>query len=446
MSDAISWVPGIATLILTVVFVGLASRPSGGYLSPVVVYGAIWLCTISAYLLPVIAYTSVSVQTWVAIAGSFVAFVSGCVLVEAWSRRGTRRPRPGDAGIPIDRKRLEFAIAVAALIGTLGLAGYIRAINQTVGLSHFLSSPHLIRQAQATDAYQQVFGIAKFLDYLNFAVFPLCVFYFVAFRGSAHRWILLLCVPATVAILLSLDRTQPFFVIVWSLATYLLLVGERHFTIRSLLVFGGAAAFLLVVFLGVASYVGKTSENNPALRAASKLPKELAPLLVPYSYLTASIPTLEKYIDVNPPGQYRGAFTLLPLTKIVSGYLGQHASPPEIGAFYDVPFPFNASTYLNVYYSDFGWPGLVLAPFVIGAAGTALYTRVSAAPSFLNIYSYALLCYAILLSVFANKLVSTFVWEMAAVGVLTSWYCGPRTGGKAPRHREISHSQGSEAS
>lgn len=424
ITDAISWLPGLGMLLAALVFVWLAYRLSRGFLSPVVIYGTIWLGTIAAFLLPIIAYTSVSVQTWFAIGVSFIAFVSGCAIATRGKAQNlTAASQARHSRIVLRQDRLEIVIVVLAVLGAIGLAGYLRAINETAGLANFATSPHLIRQAQETEAYLRIFGFAKFLNYFNFALFPLLVFYFVVLRGSARRLMVLLCVPATLSVVLSLDRTQPFFVIVWSAAIYLLLIGDTSIGRRRIAWFAACFTLLALIFFGVASYIGKTAENNPALRAASRVPAELAPVLLPYSYLTATIPALDKYLEVNSPGVYRGAFTLLPITKLAASALHVQSLPPEIGPFYDVPFSFNAFTYLNVYYSDFGLPGVVVGPFVLGAISSAMYARVRAAPSFLNIYIYGLLSYVLVLSIFANKLVSTFVWEMALVGLSVGWYC-----------------------
>ena len=394
------------------------------FLSPASLYVAMWLLLVGLYLMPVVAYTDVGSDAWLAVFGSLAAFTGGCLFTITLAGRARPQPlRPQDAlAFRVDRSRLERAILIITLLGTIGLIGYLKLVNDQFGVGVFFSgNSFIVRQAEATEEFQREFGPAKFLNYLNFAIPPLLMFYYRVFPKGAALKLIVCAVPTVASAALSLDRTQPFFVIMWTAFIYLLLTGKsegRRLLVAALAVGG----LLIVVFLAVGAVLGKTAENNPLLLSASLLPETFDPILLPYSYLTSGIPALDRYLASNPPAEYWGLFSLLPVSKILVGWGLASAAPSEIGPFYLIPFPQNTYTFLNVFYSDFGMPGVFGVPFALGVVSTWLHKRFLERPSLLNTVQLALLLYCLAISVFGNKFVSTFIWELAAVGFMIAIY------------------------
>jgi oligosaccharide repeat unit polymerase len=409
-----------AVLGVLLVILLAAKRVMGGFASPLAIYLSVWLVMIAAYCLRLVDYTEVSESTWLLIVGSMASFAIGS-LVSVGLRRRAIPSEPGEWLTRIDRRRLALAIFTLSFLGAIGVGLYLAAVEERVGLEALLSRPGSIRAEQGRAEFQSEFGFGKFLNYLNFTLVPLAILYFWH-HARARRAIALACIPALVAVLVSVDRTQPYFVAMWSGFLLLLLKGDRVFGFRPAVGLAAGMVLLLAVFMSVSGFVGKITENNPVLLSRSNVPMKLEPFLTPYLYLTGPLPALDRYMEVNEPARYLGGFAIVPMTKAAAALGLVEDVPAEVGPFYAIPMFFNVYTHLNVWHSDFGAPGVLVAPGIIGALTTWLYLSTRESPSFLKLYTLAVLNYCLAYTFFANRLGSTFIWEVLAVGAIVALF------------------------
>ena len=162
----------------------------------------------------------------------------------------------------------------------------------------------------------------------------------------------------------------------------------------------------------VAQSLGKTVSVT---QVSGNMPSELSFLADTHIYLTGPIPTLQFYMrDTND--LTFGLNTILPVTKILARIFPEIQVPPENTATYFVPYGINATTFLGVFYQDWGTAGLIFVPFLLGIISTVLFFRMCRAPTLWLVLVNSLMAYCLVYSVINNRFISTYVWEFAIVG------------------------------
>jgi hypothetical protein len=358
------------------------------------------------------------------------------------SDRIEQRPIP-----PTDEEeeRILWTLACTVPLGLVGIALYVNAVGQLLGFDAFVDRPGLVRDIQTSEAFRNAFRWPRFLNYLNILNVAIGSFYVVRYRGRGRVKL----VGAAMALgfattLLAMDRTLPFAAISWSFFTAELARTEGRGARRMLARVGLLALVTVVLFVTVGQILGKTLENNREADKYVLVPPEYRPLAMAYIYLTANIPAFQEFVRHTDPAHTKGSFLLLPAAKIVQLTVAPNiVIPEEVGDYYPVPFEFNAHTWLDVYWSDFGWVGVTFVPLMIGLGATLLFVRALERPTFRTTLLCGLGCYVLLNSVFVNKLVSTPMWEFAFIILVMSW--GLRSPAPAPPGRPPAPDRAMEA-
>jgi hypothetical protein len=177
------------------------------------------------------------------------------------------------------------------------------------------------------------------------------------------------------------------------------------------------AIFLVGLFLGVAIFANKSIQAYGAAANQIRLPPSLWILADPYVYLTGGIPAFQEFISA-PQEEFRGLFTVLPITKLLNKVYPAIPVPAEVRPGQKIPFWFNAMTFLDVYYQDWGLMGLIAAPFFTGVVASILYLRMRQKPTLWLIFLNSLIAYCLVFSIFNNRFITTYVWEFVILGFL----------------------------
>jgi oligosaccharide repeat unit polymerase len=180
-----------------------------------------------------------------------------------------------------------------------------------------------------------------------------------------------------------------------------------------------ACGFLIFVVFG--NWVGKTYENS-AFTTTKNVSDAFAFLVVPYYYFTASIPAFQNLI-AEPSEWTLGTYTFLPIVKVAGPILGLEP-PSEVSDFTRTPYLANTYTYLLPYYHDFGLPGVLLCPAVLGFAVGFLFSRMKFSGMSLGLlFTNSLLATVIVFSVAVNRLISPPTWCFLAMAPLVGRCC-----------------------
>lgn len=387
-------------------------RAGDGVVTVPSVFAAVWSTVLLLFAVPWVRYTHSSTEAWIAVYGSIATFLVGSLLA-------TRRAPADRSTAPeaIDHRRLRWLWLVCFVLGLVGFADFVYAVNVVIGWKSILQNPAVVRSLQSTSAkFQATYGALKLLTYFNQIAFLLWT---IGLRerafgrwwriGGALGWV------SIIPFLFTGDRTLILTALVWALAFHLVWRPVRD--VRRLLVsLAVSAAVGVAIFTTLGAHVSKTINNHPEIRA-QLMTRTLDSLALPFVYLTANVPTLSQLMKDPIRPHTHGEMTLLPLVKVAHA-VGIGGTPPfEVGAFYPVPFEtFNNYSWLGTFYLDFGLAGCLVLPAIVAYLLTRITLAALRRGRLVMIWMASLSLYVVGFSPLLNKLSTTLTWEYALVG------------------------------
>lgn len=361
----------LAHLFLVAGIFYIVGRRDGWGFSLGTLYAGWWGTMVVGFLASPIPYDPVRVGTWVAIYGSMAATLVGYSIM---TRRTGRPVAPGAIHrTPSRRSRRAYMSLSRWLMGVGGLAfGMFAVYMATVG--DLFGPGTIFNEQPVLRTYVKRTGPPTGFHYfyLMELVPALCVLTWTAGTGYMSRLARACVVGTGVAAAVSLIATAArvnigkgllLAFVVWLAGRYVLPSWRtvlRHFI--------PIAVALLVVFLLLGASRSKTFEHSPISAAVPVQNEVLGPGLLAYNRMVAQIPTLDELLQDPTIEDSYGALIFHPVAQVVDVISVRYDAPSHIGKFYNVPYPHNVATQLDVMYKDFGWPGIVAASFVFGSA------------------------------------------------------------------------------
>jgi len=318
-----------------------------------------------------------------------------------------------DWRLGFDRTRLRRATYLIAILSTFGLA-FEAAVAGTL--------PILAPQEISTVVYRH-FAL-PFVHYLTIS------FIVVALLGATElrtfgirggRFAVALVIVSTLAIVALLARQQ---VVLIALGVGLLV----HYTRRggipiSWIVISGTVA--LALFVVAAANRGLSSEQAAELTGTS-MPTMLAPLVLPYLYLTLNFTVLQFMTESHLPATL-GANVFEPLLSLT---LTRRLVPiPNVEEEFGW---FNTYTFVWPIYSDFREIGVIVVPFFYGLLTMWLYVRMRRDGTPTALFLYALAAFVVGFLFQSNGYGFTPLYVFAAEIVWAMWYAKRRTAIEPP--------------
>jgi oligosaccharide repeat unit polymerase len=375
-----------------------------------VFYGA-WFVALSLFCAHWVEYIPLRLETWALLAANLLAFGFGWLLAHMLCGPAKPIVTAEFTRSSVSEEKFQKCVYALFMLGMVGAANFLWAIQRSMGLATYLTSPADIREAMGLGDLAE--GL-KPLNWLNVTNVVLCAFYLMILRGKRRKSIWTVLVLSLMATLIMEDRQRFFYAVLWA---SFVLAYSRKWTRREILFATSiVVVVLLVQFLAMATWLGKVTENNPDLVATANVPEVFHPLLTPYVYLTANFPALQEYISSSPAGT-GGALTFYPVFRVAQLIDPTVKLPQVIGDFYTVPFEVNTFTWLYNFYTDFGIAGVVLGPWLVGLLSGLVYSRMRYSMSFYALYVIGLLSLGFAFSCFTNQFTQGPMWFFLAVGV-----------------------------
>ncbi|MCB0858367.1 MAG: oligosaccharide repeat unit polymerase [Gammaproteobacteria bacterium] len=414
------WVAlAVGCLLLAIaVFTSLRSQRRGdGVLTTLGVFCLVWGIALVLFALPLVEYSTTSATVWLMVYGSIVTFIAGSLLAE---RHFRKLPRVEESGRQRpDPRRLRNTWIFFAVLGLVGFAAYVHAVDVVLGWRAIYEDPELVRGIQTTSLqFSDTYGPWKLLTYFNQIAFVLWTLG-LRERVFQGRWrpAQSLGVLSLVPFLFTGDRTLMFAALVWAGAFQLLYIPPNRLR-RLALGTAVAAASLVVIFSFLGNRVGKTVESHPEIASVLNT-RSFDSVALPYVYATAHVPAFAGLVDDPIRPETNGELTFNSAIKVLHA-LGFWGEPAEmVGAFYPIPFEtFNNYSWLGVFYTDFGWFGVLFLPFLFAFISTTIVIRAIRRRTLLSVWTGSLLLYCVALSFDVYKFFDTLVSEYLLVGLV----------------------------
>lgn len=374
-----------------------------------------WGVELLLFAIPWVEFSPTGIATWLGVYASIMAFIVAAL----FAYRRWPATRPFAPVQRLDHGRLRIAWLGCLGIGLIGFAGFVHAVDVVLGARALIDQPALVRDIQSTSTvFQDTYGPFKLLFYFNQISFLLWT---IALRDRAHRggwkWIAPLGLLTIAPFLVTGERTLLGTALIWAVLFHL--IWRPVARPRRVLAIAGLVVLILAGgFVALGARRDTTIDSQPEI-ASALTTRSLDVLALPYVYSTANIPTFEGLTQDPIRPTFYGQMTLLPLAKIAHRLHLAPSPPPEVGAFYPVPFEsFNNFSWLGTFYLDFGWAGVVFGPALFGAAAAWAMSRAMRRRTLLWVWTASLLLYVVAFAPLLNKLSTTLTWQHLLLGLV----------------------------
>ena len=382
------------------------------WLNPLTLYSAVWGISLISFELRLIQYYPMSLTAWAYIALAWFSFLLGTGTAFA---TGTPKNRAGAPALLVDIRNLRVAILILCAIGA------ITVIDQALVLRREFGSVWTAIVLQPGDVYLgRTGGEFSFFPYVGAFLFaassmsgvysakrgrisllsllPLVLEVLNAVMGMARGGVLIAGFLFAMSFLFT-PKTQGSVIPKWQLVSGMLLV-------TALLI--GEFAFVSTTRHLQTDFSGRTD-------ALDTLAEYIPPLPSLYTNISATPIAFSMYLDTPDEQQtgFWGMNTFAPFYRL----LAKLGFPTAVAGYeenYYTPVPMNTSTYLKDVHSDFGLPGIVIFPYLLGLISAYLGLRVAYRPRLVDIVLLAHLVLVIAAS-FAINLMFTGDWPISVL-------------------------------
>ncbi|MGI8845754.1 MAG: O-antigen polymerase [Thermoleophilaceae bacterium] len=392
-------------------------------ITPLTVFLAVWAPTLGLFSVPLIRYTETSTYAWVLIYGSIVCFAAGCAFADRVYPTRTSNPQTPMEIEWLSISRLRVAWVLAALLGLVGFAAFVRAIDAVAGWQVIFTNFEYARAVQVAvnplgDDFVREYGLWRLLTYSNTIAF---LVWTVGLRLNAFKGSWRVAIPlgplSLVPYLFTGDRSLLLTTLVWLLLFHLVWRPLRNAK-RVLAASGAAVVLILAAFLFIGHRAGRTIDRHPEI-AEQLSTRQFDGVALPYLYVTANFPTFSGLIsDPIRPSTF-GEMTFLPIAKVanVVGLTGP--TRDSVTPFYPIPFEtYNAVTWLGVFFLDFGVVGCLALPLLAGLVLTLLTRRALEERTLLLSWTASVGLIVVAFSPLLNRISSALTWQFLLSGFL----------------------------
>jgi len=403
-----NWWMIILLIVMTGVAVWLGRAWFHRWFNPLSLYSALWGFCFISYEFKLIQYYPVRLMAWVYAAIASICLYFGSAFVLFLSGPVLRAPRPS---FVVDKIRLKRSILFLSFLGAIGVADQIR------GVANHFGNPLVAVFVNAGDIYtERVSGLATGVPYFSSFLFVACILAGV-YTASVGKLTLAASAPL---ILETLNNIFGMFRGGVIMAAFLFLVAflytprSTKFSVKRWQQIV-AASLALVILIGGFAFVSSTrglGVDFPGITPAMEKITEFIPVFPSiYSNFSAPPVALSMYLASSHEARrgHWGEFAFWPVFRLLER-LGVSRSEPRFEEDYYTPVPTNTATYVKNLDSDFGLPGVVFFPLLLGGSMTALIRGVELRFRFL---------YLLILSNLYLIVVFSFVVNFMAQG---SWY------------------------
>ncbi|MDN4616391.1 oligosaccharide repeat unit polymerase [Leifsonia sp. F6_8S_P_1B] len=442
---------GITILILAATTVGVRF-----YARPVFWlsfwHNLVWAAAMLVIGSPLVHYKTASWGPWLTLITGLVAFNVGAVVIwQLLERRGPQRSRMQERW-PLFRQNPDYLTTrpvfwTVAGLYAVGFAFYLINIQTRFGIENLVLQPTIIRKGADGVSYLESLPLpARILLYLGPLVFAMI--WYTPALNKPFKPIprVLLTIVVLLTMIAMLQRSNLFIAILLTCALYITGPLAKQTTSRRSDGFLGSVAKWwdvapkgvrilgglmllgvvgLIAFQSVGISLGKTATVEVKSGAVSSAIAKTG-LASPVQYYTVGAVAFLRLVEETEgqPDTYGSSTLALPL-KFVPGINHEEA----IRGYIDIGVRTNVYTWLEPYYRDFGYVGVLLGSLGYGLlAGWLFVTRHR---STTRLWISAAVFATVFLAPFATRLDSALVFSIilsiGVIGFVTRWQLQRRT-------------------
>jgi oligosaccharide repeat unit polymerase len=414
----------------TLAFTSLGRVLLGRWYNHLTIYAGIWGMMLALFELKFIHYYDLNVETWIVIIDGFLAFLFGVVTIVfarlAIGPKHIDRNRivpardPGD-GIAF----LRAALWILNVVSFLAVLQHWYILLQTFGSAkNVILMGNLVRSFRASG---QLTGELPYFDALALAG----TFFAGLYTSKVKKLSFIATAPILIVVfeaISGMGRATLLIAIILFLSGYFLSSSRSRREAKSS--FGKklrislVLAFGLAILLGSAELIrssrGVIEHINGASTALERLSNNsfITPSI--YLYLSGQPGVLNQYLKVGEEKGPWGGNTFAPIYRIIAKF-GFDTYVKEYQLNYFTPVRINTGTYLREIHADFGIPGILIVPYLMGFLTTYVWYRAEDRNSYLARAILAHLMVIVVMSFFIQATRLGY-WLVSFVGAAcTGW-------------------------
>jgi oligosaccharide repeat unit polymerase len=406
-----------------------SKRLFGSWFNHVAVYTGIWTVSVASMQLRLIEYYPLTPETWVVILAGWGSFVLGAVAVVA------ARFAAGQENATVEAPRPATEDEVRILRNVLWLLSIVSAVvvvqHWVMLLRKFGSIGQVLIWGNLVYSHRVQKGIEGGIPYVDSLAIAACLFggLYMALTGRLRSVALLPFVIVFVNEIAAMGRAK--LVMAGALYVCGYAFGRFRVGMSTTAARGGKLKRLglVVVTLGLlitgAEFVRSTRGSTEQFVGGTTQLYKLggSAFLTPsiYMYASSQPAVLNQYLKGPGEDSPWGANTFAPIHRVLAK-LGFDIRTEVYQRFYVTPVYTNTGTYLRELHADFGIPGILLGPFVLGLVTSLVWFRARRGYRYTTLvllgYLFTLVAMSILyMATRAGDLLSAIVGALA-----TAWY------------------------
>jgi oligosaccharide repeat unit polymerase len=430
-----NWSAIILLLIVTAIAVYVGRSWFKRWFNPLSLYSVIWCICLCAYELRLIQFYPVTKEAWFDIGLAWFSLYFGAATV-VLARTGRKQPVQRD--FLIDLRALKKAIIVLSIIGAIGLVDELRVVSSAFGgvlVAIFVNANDIYRE--------KLTGDLTWIPYVGACLYAACSLAGVYTARIGKPTILGIVPLALLALnnILSMIRAGVIMALFLFFTSYFCTPRVDRLKIprwQGIL----ALAMAIIILAGGFAVVSSTrglGVDFPGITPAMDQISEYVPVFPSfYSYLAATPVAFSQYLGT--PAERKngiwGQYTFKPILRMLARW-GFQFHIEYLEEDYDTPVPVNTATYLKNVHSDFGFAGIWLFPYALGALTTFLAFRLGRKPRLFDLMLLSNLYVLILASPAANLMVLGDWYISLFVSCMTGLLIQRRSSGMAVLRRVL---------
>ena len=372
--------------VFLVIVVGLSSILISRFIflkwfNHVALYSFIWMGMVGLYEIKLIRYSSLTIQTWSLIIGTFLAFILGTVTVLTARSSQSRNNiifQESELDLPLfadDGRILKYFILLFSFIGIISaIQHWMVLMNKFGSIADILINAYQVYNLRVKGEIEGIVPYFWLLSYVG-------VFLAGIYTAYKNKLTLVSLLPILAVMLKELAKFSRagilfgFFEFLISFFLFRHLLSKQSWKYKSFSKGRIIFAVILIAGLMILSAAAVKALRNPidTFQGTSKVLNQyeggafISPSI--YLYASAHIGVFNKYIGKESEMIPFGSNTFFTLYSALAKFdVVKRPNYNQRGYF--IPIWSNTATYLRDLHADFGYAGLFLIPFLLGLLST----------------------------------------------------------------------------
>lgn len=406
------------------------------WFSPLAIYGGVWSFSLALYYVGIVEYFALEWRTVLVYVATLVLFTIGSLLSLLGvgpGLRSTPQMTPSHTRV----RALEATILILLGAGLTGSFLYYLHFQDTIGLDMLWQNPRFARLEESVGVLRRAgwAGLAREL------LQPALVLSVIGMTlGAARRrwWAIAGAVLPTCALIAATGRTTLVVLAAWGFLGWVYARETRG---------GGAKALrpaLRILGLGVVVFVAyffvtsmlfhkEALAGLSGARGAWESAGSTGRTLV--HYIAGPLPAFQEVLADPAFFEGGGSRTFGVVARVLNWFAPTRFAYPEyVEPFVGVPYYTNVYTYLDCYFVEFGWAGLLLFPLGMGFVASKVFIMMRRRPTVGRVYLASLVGLCTLEATGVNRFgtFETWLWIGVPLGLMAACRILGQAGPRAP--------------